>query len=78
MAWRSWFRASGLAGLAATACVSGGDCPSHLVSLDAGATGFSSVGEWRTDSVCTRYCTSEYTVCQFVKQNTIVCQKSCL
>jgi hypothetical protein len=83
MTWTSWLRGSMLAivTLAATACGSTGssatDCPSYVVSPDAGVAGFSSIGEWRTDSVCARYCTSDYPVCQLVNQTTVKCQKGC-
>lgn len=83
MTWKSCFRGSMLAvvALAATACgstvSSATDSPSYLVSPDAGATGFSAIGEWRTDSVCARYCTSDYPVCQLVNQTSVRCQKGC-
>jgi hypothetical protein len=49
---------------------SGTNCPSYDVVPDAGVTGFSSPGEWRTDSVCAEYCKSDYPVCQLVNQTT--------
>ena len=59
-------------------------CPSYLSRpdgglevSDAGIGGFSSVGEWRIDSVCQRYCTDDYPVCQLVNRNTVKCQKGC-
>ena len=46
-------------------------------SSDGGIGGFSSVGEWRIDSVCQNYCASDYPVCQLVNEGTVKCQKGC-
>lgn len=53
------------------------DCPSYVVVADSGAIGFSSVGEWRTDSVCGQYCQADYPVCQLVTATSVKCQKGC-
>jgi len=64
-----------------SACESEGtsqsDCPSYVVTPDAGISGFSSVGEWRTDSVCTQFCGSDYPVCQLATPTSVKCQKGC-
>ena len=52
-------------------------CPSYVVVPDGGATGFSSVGEWRTDAVCARYCQADYPVCQLATMTAVKCQKGC-
>jgi len=54
------------------------DCPSYLVVPDGGPHGFSSVGDWRTDSVCAQYCTADYFVCQLATVTTVRCQEGCL
>lgn len=53
------------------------DCPSYIVTPDGGASGFSSVGEWRTDAVCAQYCQSDYPVCQLATATSVKCQKGC-
>jgi hypothetical protein len=53
------------------------DCPSYVVVPDAGVTGFSSVGEWRTDAVCAQYCAMDYPVCQLASATSVKCQKGC-
>ena len=53
------------------------DCPSYVVVPDSPASGFSSVGEWRTDAVCTQYCQADYPVCQLVTPTSVKCQKGC-
>jgi hypothetical protein len=53
------------------------DCPSYVVVPDGGASGFSSVGEWRTDGVCAQYCQADYPVCQLATANSVKCQKGC-
>ncbi len=53
------------------------DCPSYIVTPDGGASGFSSVGEWRIDAVCAQYCQSEYPVCQLATATSVKCQKGC-
>lgn len=53
------------------------DCPSYVVVLDGGAHGFSSLGEWRTDSVCTNYCHADHPVCQLATPTSVKCQKGC-
>ena len=53
------------------------NCPSYLVTPDAGVSGFSSVGEWRTDAVCAQYCQVEYPACQQVSATAVKCQKGC-
>lgn len=53
------------------------DCPSYVVVPDGGANGFSSVGEWRTDSVCTHYCQADYPVWQLATSTSVKCQKGC-
>ena len=45
--------------------------------LDGGAIGFTFVGEYGGISVCTRYCPSDYPVCQLVNETTVKCQKGC-
>jgi hypothetical protein len=52
-------------------------CPWYLVVPDAGVSGFSNVGEWRTDAVCAQYCDADYPVCQLVSATTVKCQKGC-
>ena len=54
-----------------------GDCPNHLVTPDAAITGFSAVGEWRTDAVCQQYCTANFPVCQLASATSVRCQKGC-
>ena len=67
--------------LLAASCGGGGvsvtDCPSYIVVPDSGATGFSSVGEWRTDAVCAQYCEVGYPVCQLVTATSVKCQRAC-
>lgn len=53
------------------------DCPSHSVTLDAAATGFSKVGEWRHDDVCLQYCTDPHEACTLVTATTVKCQVPC-
>jgi len=53
------------------------DCPRFDVTPDAAITGFSAVGEWRSDSVCANYCPSDFPVCQLASQTTVRCQKGC-
>ena len=53
------------------------NCPSYLVVPDAGVSGFSTVGEWRTDAVCAQYCETDYPVCQLVSATSVKCQKGC-
>ena len=53
------------------------DCPSYVVVPDGGASGFSSVGEWRTDAVCAQYCHADYPVCQLATPTSVKCQKGC-
>lgn len=53
------------------------DCPSYVVVPDGGTNGFSSVGEWRTDSVCAQYCQADYPVCQLATPTSVKCQKGC-
>jgi len=53
------------------------DCPSYIVVSDAGASGFSAVGEWRTDAVCAQYCQADYPVCQLATATSVKCQKGC-
>lgn len=71
------------AGLLPLACGGGQDatrpeeCPSYKVTIDGGASGFSSVGEWRTDAVCQVYCADGYPVCQLVDPTTVKCQRGC-
>ena len=69
-----------IAAVVASGCGSGGsaiDCPSYLVVPDSGASGFSSIGEWRTDAVCTQYCQADYPVCQLATPTSVKCQKGC-
>lgn len=54
------------------------DCPSYIVVPDAGVTGFSGVGEWRTDAVCAQFCAADYFVCQLTSATSVKCQKGCL
>jgi hypothetical protein len=65
--------------LFSSACGSSSEstCPFYLVTPEAGVTGFSSVGEWRTDAVCAQYCQNDYPVCQLSTPNTVKCQKGC-
>lgn len=53
------------------------DCPSHSVTLDAAATGFSEVGEWRNDDVCRQYCSDPREACTLVTSTTVKCQVPC-
>ena len=53
------------------------DCPSYIVVPDGGASGFSAVGEWRTDAVCAQYCQADYPVCQLATATSVKCQKGC-
>jgi len=53
------------------------DCPSYVVVPDAGVSGFSAVGEWRTDAVCAEYCATDYPVCQLASATSVKCQKGC-
>ena len=53
------------------------DCPSYLVVVDDGVSGFSSVGEWRIDAVCSQYCAADYPVCQLASPMSVKCQKGC-
>ena len=68
---------------AATAAACGGsgnsvtNCPSYIVVPDAGVSGFSDVGEWRTDAVCAQYCGTDYPVCQLASATSVKCQKGC-
>ena len=52
-------------------------CPSYVVVPDGGPNGFSSVGQWRTDSVCAQYCQADYPVCQLATATSVKCQKGC-
>jgi hypothetical protein len=52
-------------------------CPSYLVVPDAGVSGFSSVGEWRADSVCAQYCDNTHPTCQLVSPTSVKCQAGC-
>jgi hypothetical protein len=54
-----------------------GDCPRFDVTPDAAVTGFTAVGEWRTDSVCATYCPTDFPVCQLGSQSTVRCQRAC-
>jgi len=71
----------GVVSMAVASCGGGGssvtDCPSYVVVPDGGANGFSSVGEWHTDSVCARYCQADYPVCQLATPTSVKCQKGC-
>ncbi|MFL5306081.1 MAG: hypothetical protein ACJ8F1_12760 [Polyangia bacterium] len=53
------------------------DCPSYVVTPDAGVTGFTSIGEWRTDTICAQYCQPDYPVCQLATATSVKCQKGC-
>jgi hypothetical protein len=53
------------------------DCPSYVVTPDAGVTGFSAIGEWRGDAVCAQYCATDFPVCQLASATTVKCQKGC-
>lgn len=53
------------------------ECPSYVVVPDGGVTGFSSMGEWRTDAVCAQYCDKDHPVCQLVSATSVKCQKGC-
>jgi hypothetical protein len=53
-------------------------CPSYDVVPDAGVSGFSSIGESKSGSVCAQYCRSGYFFCQLVSQTTVKCQPACL
>jgi len=53
------------------------DCPAYVVVADAGVDGFSAVGEWRIDAVCTQYCSADYPVCQLLSAASVKCQKGC-
>ena len=53
------------------------DCPSYVVVQDSRASDFSSVGEWRTDTVCAKYCQADYPVCQLATPTSVKCQKGC-
>jgi len=53
------------------------DCPSYVTVPDGAVTGFTSVGEWRTDSVCSQYCPADYPVCQLATSASVKCQKGC-
>jgi hypothetical protein len=57
--------------------VDAGDLDAGPNTSDDGIGGFSSVGEWRIDSVCQKYCASDYPVCQLVNRSTVKCQKGC-
>lgn len=65
--------AAGCGGMSSSAT----NCPSYVVVPDAGVSGFSTVGEWRTDSVCAQYCDADYPVCQLASATSIKCQKGC-
>jgi hypothetical protein len=76
------FRIVGFCGATfAAGCESTGsratDCPSYVVVPDAGVSGFSAVGEWRTDAVCGQYCATDYPVCQLASPTSVKCQKGC-
>jgi hypothetical protein len=82
MSRRIWIMALwGFVSMAVASCGGGGssvtDCPSYVVVPDGSANGFSSVGEWRTDSVCAQYCQADYPVCQLATPNSVKCQKGC-
>jgi hypothetical protein len=53
------------------------DCPSYTVVPDGGVSGFSSIGEARTDAVCAQYCQTDYPVCILVTVASVKCQKGC-
>jgi hypothetical protein len=53
------------------------DCPSYVVVVEGGATGFSEVGEWRSDELCGEYCKDGYPVCQLVDPSRVKCQAGC-
>jgi hypothetical protein len=53
------------------------NCPLYIVVPDAGLSGFSAVGEWRTDAVCAQYCATDYPVCQLASATSVKCQKGC-
>jgi hypothetical protein len=82
MSGRTWVVSLWLfAALAVASCGGGGssvtDCPSYVVVPDGGPNGFSSVGEWRADSVCAQYCQADYPVCQLATATSVKCQKGC-
>lgn len=52
-------------------------CPSYVVMPDGGVTGFTELGEWRTDEVCAKYCQSDYRVCQLQAEGEVKCQQAC-
>ena len=53
------------------------NCPSCVVLPDAGVSGFSAVGEWRTDDVCAAYCDPNYPICQWLSTTSVKCQRGC-
>jgi hypothetical protein len=66
----------------ATACSSSestepGECPSYVVTADAGTGVFGAVGDVRMDQDCLPFCTSDYPVCILLKDNQVRCQKGC-
>ena len=82
MSRRIWVTALGCSVFMALASCGGTvssvtDCPSYIVVPDGGATGFSSIGEWRTDTVCVQYCQADYPVCQLATATSVKCQKGC-
>jgi hypothetical protein len=72
---------AGLLGSVSVGCSSSAtspsDCPSYLVAPEQAPMGFSSVGAWRSDDVCTDYCRPDYPVCQLKTPTTVKCQKGC-
>ncbi len=53
-------------------------CPHYFVQVDAGATGFTSVGEYQQDSAfCAQYCAADYPVCQLAEETKVKCQRGC-
>jgi hypothetical protein len=64
-------------GCGSSDAIKDGPCPAYLVTPDAGVAGFSSVGEWRSDSVCAMYCQKTYPVCELTTQTTVKCQQAC-
>jgi len=54
------------------------DCPSYVVHPDGGVSGFTSLGEWRSDQLCASYCRRDYLVCQQLTATSVKCQEACL
>ncbi len=53
------------------------ECPSYLVTADAGTDAFDAVGDVRMDQACLPYCTPDYPVCILLAGNKVRCQKGC-